>query len=119
MAEKNPLDDIVDDLVVFKHEDPNHPDGQYFSNNAMWRDSRVREHWMNRHSDEAKASQAEADNEQGVEDEEEVPDYTTWTNDSLRAELVNRELSVDGNKAALVARLEEDDAAQAEADEEE
>jgi hypothetical protein len=47
------------------------------------------------------------------EDEEETGDYEGWTNDDLRAELASRDLSVDGNKADLLARLQEDDAAKA------
>jgi len=35
--------------------------------------------------------------------------YGTWTNAELRAELSNRELAVSGNKAELIARLEESD----------
>jgi hypothetical protein len=109
MMGKNPLDDIVDELAVFKHEDPNHPDGHYFSNNPLWRDSRIREHWMARHSDEAKASQDEPAEVEEEEEEEAVEDYTTWTNDRLREELVTRGLSVEGKKADLISRLQEDD----------
>ena len=47
--------------------------------------------------------------EQAESVEEELPDYNTWTNGELREELSTRELSTEGNKAALVARLEEDD----------
>lgn len=102
MAEpKNPLDDIVAELVVFKNHD-----GTYNSNHPMWMDSRIQEHWMARHSDEALAAAGEQDEE----DEDEVPDYNAWTNDDLRAELVERKLSVDGKKADMVARLEADDA---------
>lgn len=115
MAEKNPLDDIVKDLVVFKHEDPNHPDGQYFSNNPMWNDSRIREHWMANHSDEAKAgkSEPEAGDDEVIEDVE-GDDYETWKNDDLRAELSTRGLDVDGTKKELVARLRADDSAEEE-----
>lgn len=110
MADTNPLDDIVDELVVFKHEDPNHPDGQYFSNNPMWMDSRIRDHWMARHSDEAKAS--EGDTELGDDDEDDdLPAYADMTNEDLRTELATRGLSVDGKKAELVKRLEDHDAA--------
>lgn len=38
-------------------------------------------------------------------------DYSDWTNDQLRAELSERNLSTEGKKADLVERLEEDDAA--------
>jgi hypothetical protein len=105
MAEKNPLDDIVDELVVFKHEDVNHPQ-RYFSNNPIWNDSRVRKHWMAKYSDEAIA---DAEGEEDIEDVE-GDDYETWKNDDLRAELATRELSVEGTKKDLVARLREDDA---------
>lgn len=104
---KDPLDEIVDELVVFKHEDVNHPQ-RYFSNNPMWGDSRVRERWMATKSDEALA---DAEGEDDIEDVE-GDDYETWKNDDLRAELATRELSVEGTKVQLVARLREDDAAQ-------
>jgi hypothetical protein len=104
MAEKNPLDEIVDELVVFKHEDVNHPQ-RYVSNSAMWNDSRLRKRWMDKYSDEALADEAGEDDIEDVEGD----DYETWTNDDLRAELAKRTLSVDGKKADLVARLREDD----------
>jgi hypothetical protein len=105
VAKKDPLDQIVDELVVFKHEDINHPQ-RYFSNNPMWNDGRIRERWMELYSDEAIAD-AERDPE--VEEYEE-PDYENWKNDDLRAELAGRELSVEGTKVQLIARLREDDA---------
>jgi hypothetical protein len=110
MAEKNPLDEIVEELVVFKHEDPNHHDGHYFSNSPMWHDSRIRARWMELYSDESLAiarAKVEVDDED-IEDVE-GDDYETWTNDELRGELAKRELSVEGKKADLVARLREDD----------
>lgn len=112
MADKNPLDEIVDDLVVFKHEDPNHPDGQYFSNNPMWNDSRIRDHWMARHSDEAKASEGGTQTVEGSDEDEDedLQPYAEMTNEDLRTELASRGLSVDGKKAELVKRLEDDDA---------
>jgi hypothetical protein len=111
MSETNPLDDIVDELVVFKHEDPNHHDGQYFSNNPMWADSRVREHWMKRNSDEAKAAQNDVEDDEDDEDEDsEEVDYNVMTNEDLRAELLTRGLALDGKKVDLIQRLEEDDA---------
>lgn len=106
MAEKNPLDAIVDDLVVFKHEDPNHPDGEYFSNNPMWNDSRIRDHWMSRNTGSA-SDEAEVD--ETIEDEE-GDNYEEWKNDDLRAELSTRGLSVDGTKKEMVQRLRKDDA---------
>lgn len=39
-------------------------------------------------------------------------EYDGLSNDQLREELANRELPTGGNKADLVARLEEDDAEQ-------
>lgn len=104
MADKNPLDEIIDDLVVFKHEDVNHPQ-RYFSNNPIWNDSRVRKAWMDKYSDEAVADDAGEDDIEDIEGD----DYETWTNDELRAELSSRSLSVEGKKADLVARLREDD----------
>ena len=104
MAEKNPLDDIVADLVVFKHEDVNHPQ-RYFSNNPLWNDSRIREHWMKTRSDEAVADDAGEDDIEDVEGD----NYEEWRNDDLRAELASRNLSVEGTKKDLVARLREDD----------
>lgn len=46
-----------------------------------------------------------------VEVEEVEEPYDKWTVEELREELKNRELSQDGNKKDLVARLEENDAA--------
>jgi hypothetical protein len=104
MAEKNPLDEIVDELVVFKHEDINHPQ-RYVSNSPLWNDSRLRKRWMDKFSDEAIA---DSEGEDDIEDVE-GDDYETWRNDDLRAELASRELSVEGTKKDLVARLREDD----------
>lgn len=105
MAQKDPLEEIVDELVVFKHEDPNRED-RYFSNDPRFNDSRIRERWLAKYSDEAAPAEDEAD--------EDIPDdpddnYEEWTNDELRAELAQRKLSVDGKKADLVNRLREDD----------
>lgn len=55
--------------------------------------------------------------EQGMDDDEDEDeddgldpdDYDSATNDQLRAELARRGLSVEGNKAALIERLQEDD----------
>ena len=44
------------------------------------------------------------------EDESTGDGYADWTNEALRKELGNRELSKSGAKDELVARLEEDDA---------
>jgi hypothetical protein len=104
--QRDAIDEIVDELVVFKHEDPNTAGGQYFSNNPMWNDSRIRERWMARYSDDALAE--EEDDDSVIEDEE-GDDYETWTNDELRTELVKRQLSVEGKKVDLVARLREYD----------
>lgn len=107
MADKNPLDEIVDELVVFKHEDVNHPQ-RYFSNNPLWNDSRLRKRWMEKHSDEAIADRAGENDIEAVE-ELESDNYEEWRNDDLRAELATRNLSVEGTKKDLVARLREDD----------
>lgn len=48
-----------------------------------------------------------------VDDDDEEDDYSNengWNNDSRRAELSKRGLSVDGNKEALIARLRRSDA---------
>jgi hypothetical protein len=53
-------------------------------------------------------------------DEEEVEAYEEWSLADLKAELKERDLKATGSKAALIARLEEDDvAAEAEEDEDE
>lgn len=104
--QKDPIDEIVDDLVVFRHEDASAPEGRYFSNNPMWADSRIRERWMARYSEEALAEEEEDDS---VVEDEDGDDYETWTNDELRVELSRRKLSVDGKKAEMVARLREND----------
>src|SRR5690348_2214012 len=96
---------MIEDLVVFKHEDINHPE-RYFSNSPLWSDSRVREHWMKNKPDEALADSAGEDDIEDVEGD----DYEEWRNDDLRTELAGRGLSVDGTKKDLVARLREDDA---------
>lgn len=104
-SQKDLLDEIADELVVFKHEDPNHPD-RYFSNDPRWNDSRIKQRWLDRHSDEAKA---DADEEVVDEGDDDLDPYEAWTNDELRGELAKRGLSVDGKKADMVARLEADD----------
>lgn len=104
--QKDPFDEIVDELVVFKHEDESLPNEQrYFSNNPMWNDSRVRDAWIARY---AEGAQVEEDDDEVIEDDPD-DDYETWTNDELRAELAKRQLSVDGKKVDLVGRLREDD----------
>ncbi|MGH9907773.1 MAG: SAP domain-containing protein [Pyrinomonadaceae bacterium] len=59
----------------------------------------------------------EDEDEETEEEFVEVPentDYANWTNDQLRAELADRDLSVEGRKSDLVARLEESDQARTE-----
>ena len=103
----NPLDEIVDELVVFKHED-----GRFVSNSPMWNDGRIRERWIEKYGPNAKVD----DDEDGIpdedEDEGEEVDYNALTNDDLRAELSTRGLPVDGKKSDMVARLEAHDAEQ-------
>lgn len=107
MAKKDALDQIVEEIVVFKN--PNGHSEPYFSNDPRFQDSRIRERWMSLYSDDAQ----DASIEEGEPEEEEVDaNYEEWTNDDLRAELSNRGLSLDGKKADLVARLREDDATQ-------
>lgn len=108
--QSNPLDEIVDEMVVFQHEDKDRAD-RYFSNDPRWNDSRIREHWMKTKSDEATGVDEDEDEELEDEDEllEDAP-YEEWKNDDLRAELVSRGLSVEGAKADMAARLREDDA---------
>lgn len=56
----------------------------------------------------------EGEGDEEGDDEDEV-DYDSMTNDELRAELARRELSVEGKKVDLIARLEEDDTSAEEA----
>lgn len=92
---------ILDEMVVFGFED-----GTYSSNSPYWNDPRLRKAWIKRHGQKNEP-------EPVVEevDEEEV-DYNTFTNEELRTELARRGLSVDGKKAEMVSRLEENDAAE-------
>ena len=48
-----------------------------------------------------------------ITEEEPDDDYDSMTNDDLREELEDRDLPTSGNKADLIARLRENDAAQA------
>lgn len=110
MAKKDkpydPMAAIIDEMVVFKHED-----GRFASNSPYWQDSRVQEAWIAKYGADAPVD----DNEDGIadddEDEEVEVDYAALTNDQLRGELSARKLSVDGNKEALIRRLEADDEA--------
>lgn len=97
------INDILDDIVAFKMGDG--PDAEWQSNSPLWNDSRIRKAWVKR-------EEARLAGEVDEEDEEEVPDYASMRNDDLRAELAARSLSVEGTKAEMVARLEENDAAQ-------
>lgn len=85
---------IAGEIVVFLT-----PDQQPFSNDPRWNDSRVQEAWH-----------ARQDGGVSVEEEDEDVPYSEWTNEELRAELSDRKLSVDGKKADMVKRLEDDDA---------
>lgn len=88
---------IAREIVVFFT-----PEGDPFSNDPRWNDSRVQDAWHAQQGDEAEVTEDDED--------EELPPYSEWTNENLRAELVERKLSLDGKKADMVARLEEDDA---------
>jgi hypothetical protein len=103
MAE-NPIDELLKGLVVFR----NGEDGEYVSNNPLWNDGRIRKAWLRKFGPAAEEREI-----QHIEDPEEVPAYETWTNQDLRNELVSRSLSVEGNKAEMVKRLQEDDAKEA------
>lgn len=104
-------------LVVFRN-----PSGDYFSMDPRWSDSAVRDAWKAQHSEEAAKSPKQQEKEAlvatlesvGVETEDEddedyEPDYESWNNNDLRADLSERGLSVDGKKADLIKRLREDD----------
>lgn len=95
MGNKNPLDEICKGIVAFRMGEG----GAWASNSPLWSDSTIREYWIAMHEGTVLEE----------EEEEEMPDYETWNNDDLRAELSKRKLSVDGKKADLVARLEEND----------
>lgn len=102
MADYTAEEEIAREIVVFKT-----PDGGTFSNDPRWNDGRVREAW------EEWQAAAGVDTDPEVEEEDDDPEdisYSDWTNDDLRAELSERKLSLDGKKADMVARLEEDDA---------
>jgi SAP domain-containing protein len=68
-------------------------------------------------TDDTVEAQADKDGEPAVNVDPDAPargdDYDEWTNEELRDELEKRELSKSGNKAELVARLREDDEAEA------
>lgn len=96
---------IAAEIVVFKT-----PDGDPFSNDPRWNDSRVQEAWKAKDAD---FDPEEYDPEDQVqvepEDEDDDEPYDKWTNDELRGELSGRGLSVEGKKLDMVARLEADD----------
>ena len=99
--------DKLSDIVVFRN-----PDGSPFSMDPRWQDSRVKEAWIKKYGMEpSETTDPETEEPEPVvedDDEEEAP-YSEWTNDELRAELNNRQLSLDGKKADLIARLEKSD----------
>lgn len=102
----HPLDSFIDDLVVFKHED-----GTFVSNSPYWNDKAIRERWIAVYGQDAPVD----DNEDGIpdvdqdDDEDEEVDYSLQTNDWLRGELSARKLDVNGNKDAMIKRLQEND----------
>lgn len=102
--QKSPMDEIVDELVVFKIEGRTQDKG-YISNSNWWQDSRVRTLWLNKFA----AEDTNADGEVDEQDEDELPAYETLSNDELRAELSARKLSIDGKKVDMIQRLEADD----------
>lgn len=70
------------------------------------------------HSNEGldSTAQVEAPAEPGDAGSSPGSEYADWTNADLQDELEERGLPKSGNKAELIARLEEDDAAPAEAE---
>jgi hypothetical protein len=60
--------------------------------------------------DEAGVAQAIQQPDENDPGDDESDDYNDWKNATLRNELSNRDLPTSGNKADLVARLQEDDA---------
>lgn len=107
---------ILDEMVVFSFED-----GTYASNSPYWNDSRIRKAWVKRHGKKTEETSVEPETPaepespsepEEVEEVEEVEDYSSLTNEELRTELAGRGLSVNGNKTEMVARLEENDAAE-------
>jgi hypothetical protein len=105
---KDPLDEIAGELVVFQHEDQNRAD-RYFSNDPRWNDSRIRERWIELYSDEAQGLDEDVDEDEDLDDDDDGLPYEQWKNEDLRAELVTRNLSVEGTKAEMAARLRKDD----------
>lgn len=97
--------EVAKEIVVFFN-----PDNTPFSNDPRWGDSRVREAWQELQDQEEDAQRvtSQADGSED-EDPETVDDYSAWTNDELRAELSERKLSVEGKKADMVKRLQDDD----------
>jgi hypothetical protein len=98
---------ILDEMVVFSFED-----GTYASNSPYWNDSRIRKAWVKRHGKKTEETSVEPESPSEPDEVEEVEDYSSLTNEELRTELAGRGLSVNGNKTEMVARLEENDAAE-------
>lgn len=61
------------------------------------------------HTGENEAGDLMYSRDYGGERAESGSDYTEWTNEQLSAELEARGLAKSGNKADLIARLQEDD----------
>jgi hypothetical protein len=105
--QKTPMDEIIDNIVVFRIEGrENDANRGHVSNDPWWRDNRVRTAWLNRYAPEDTDGDGDVDDDDEVD---ELPSYETLSNDELRAELSTRGLSVDGKKADMIQRLEEND----------
>jgi hypothetical protein len=92
---------VAEEIVVFFD-----PEGNPFSNDPRWADSRIQEAWAVRNQGNPNPATEEDDSEE-VEEVDEP--YDKWTNEELRTELATRGLSVDGKKTDLVQRLEAND----------
>lgn len=104
----NSMDHIVDELVVFGNGH-----GGFISNSPFWHDSRIQARWIEKYAaGEEKTAGVDADG-----DGEPDVNYGDWTNEELRTELARRGLPVAGKKEELVARLDEDDEADEDEDE--
>lgn len=74
---------------------------------------------IKRLEDDDESEETAAEPDEGEEDEDEENDYTSWSLSDLKGELEERDLSVKGTKATLIARLEDDDEGEEDDEEEE
>lgn len=104
----------------FREDLVDHPSAGSFSANtgtiAVMSTEELEAELARRKAEETIPSIGDKGGIQDDDDDDEV-DYSQLTNKELRALLAERELSVDGNKDELIARLEEDDASEDESSE--